>query len=149
MIATIKKWFEQSSSASSNQADDKAIYLAALALLIETAKADSQLDEAELQTVLDLAKSEFKVANEDHAELVELAKDSANSATSLYEFTSIINETFDDEQKFKLILGMWKVAFADGQIDRYEEHLIRKVAELIYIPHVRFIEAKHIAGEQH
>lgn len=148
MIASIKKWFEQSRA--SNEAgsnDEQSVQLAALALLIETAKADNHFDENELNTVIELAEKNFKFDHHNHEELVALAKQTASESTSLYEFTSLIHETFSEELKFKLILGMWQVAYADGEIDRYEEHLIRKVAELIYVPHVRFIEAKHIASE--
>ena len=36
----------------------------------------------------------------------------------------------------------WKVAKADNVIDKYEEHRIRKLSELLYINHTEFIKAK-------
>jgi len=75
-------------------------------------------------------------------ELLALAKDTAVHATSLYEFTSLINDYFDEQEKFQVIKAMWQVAFADGRIDRYEEHIIRRAADLLYVEHHRFIEAK-------
>ncbi|WP_197476224.1 TerB family tellurite resistance protein, partial [Oleiphilus sp. HI0043] len=62
------------------------------------------------------------------------------------EHTDLINKKFDSDSKYRLILAMWKIAYADSDIDRYEEHLIRKVSDLIYIPHTLFIKAKHEAS---
>ena len=74
--------------------------------------------------------------------LMEQASDKADEATSLYEFTRLINDHFLEEEKQQLIHNMWVVAWADGDIDKYEEHLIRRVAELIYVSHQDFIRSK-------
>jgi uncharacterized tellurite resistance protein B-like protein len=74
-----------------------------------------------------------------------LAEEEAREATSLYQFTSLMNEHFDHREKVLMILNMWEVAYADGRIDRYEEHLIRKVADLLYLSHKDFITSKQQA----
>ena len=148
MLAALRKLFEDCSKApSANEKTNQAEQLSALVLLIQTAKADQNLDDNELSQVISLARKHFSLDGQCHNELVELALKEAEDATSLYEYTSLINEAFTPQQKFNLILGMWQVAYADGHIDRYEEHLIRKVADLIYVPHVQFIEAKHLAAD--
>ena len=50
-------------------------------------------------------------------------------------------------ERIKLIESMWKIAYADGNIDKYEEHIIRKVSNLIYVAHSDFIKAKINAKE--
>ena len=65
-----------------------------------------------------------------------------DESTSLYEFTRVINDHYTPQQKQQLIYAMWTVAYADGDIDKYEEHLIRQVAELTYVAHEDYIRAK-------
>ena len=46
------------------------------------------------------------------------------------------------EEKVGLIENMWRIAFSDEQLDKYEEHLIRKISDLIYVSHSDFIKTK-------
>lgn len=123
------------------------IRLAAASLLIEVAKADHDLSNDEEASLIDVLENMYDLAQSDKETLVSLAKEKSAQATSLYEYTSVINEHFSAQEKFQLITNMWKIAYSDKQIDRFEEHLIRRVADLIYVPHVQFIEAKHIASD--
>jgi uncharacterized tellurite resistance protein B-like protein len=47
----------------------------------------------------------------------------------------------------KLVENMWRVAFSDQKLDKYEEALIRKVADLIYVSHQDFIKTKLAARD--
>ena len=122
------------------------IIVCSLALLIEVAKSDNEFSDIELQEITQIACQQFSLTQEQESELLTLAKNISKESTSLYEFTSVVNEQYDSEEKYQLIFAMWKVAFADKQIDRYEEYIIRKVADLIYLPHVKFMKAKHEAS---
>ena len=82
------------------------------------------------------------MSEEELGELVKLAESEANQATSLYEFTRLINDEYDYKEKVELIENMWKIAFSDEQLDKYEEHLIRKISDLIYVSHSDFIKTK-------
>ncbi|MDP4917912.1 MAG: TerB family tellurite resistance protein, partial [Haliea sp.] len=75
-------------------------------------------------------------------DLIATASARVEEATSLYEFTRVINDYYGPEEKLALIASMWKVAYADGDLDKYEEHLIRQVAELTYVPHQDYIRCK-------
>ena len=116
--------------------------LATAALLIEVASADHNLDETELERIKAILQQKFALDTEQLTTLTELAKTQKDEATSLYQFTQLINEHCSPEEKFKLIAAMWEVAFADNELDKYEEYLIRKVADLIYVSHSDFIRAK-------
>jgi uncharacterized tellurite resistance protein B-like protein len=74
---------------------------------------------------------------------VSLAEEAAHHATSDYEFTSLINKGFTPEQKVKVVEHLWEVAFADRELHKYEEHLVRRIADLLYVSHTDFIAAKH------
>ncbi|MDX9874068.1 MAG: TerB family tellurite resistance protein [Spongiibacteraceae bacterium] len=121
---------------------DRRLQLAAVALLIETGRADHEQDEREQQAIRQAAQQVFGLDAEELEQLVAEAHAHQSAATSLYEFTSLINQHYAEGEKYQLIRLMWQVAYADGNIDRYEDHLIRKVAELLYLPHSQFIRAK-------
>ncbi|GAB1259307.1 tellurite resistance TerB family protein [Aurantivibrio plasticivorans] len=116
--------------------------LACAALLIEVAYADNDCSDTEQRALHDMLASKFELSTAELDELIRSAQQSQQSATSLYEFTQQINNHYNSEEKFQLVESMWSMAFADGVIDKYEEHLIRRVAELIYISHSDFIRAK-------
>ena len=119
--------------------------LVSAALLIEVAKADFDFDETERLRLMALLQERFGLSDEDSLSIIEQAEKRVDHSTSLYEFTREINEQFDPEEKIALLESMWRMAFADGELDKYEEHLIRRVADLLYVPHSRFMTAKHAA----
>lgn len=146
MIKTIKSFFEinlanttkEETHASTVSKTD----LSCAALMIEVMNSDHELDEREAEEFVRVLQQSLNVKREDLAELIELAKAEAKQATSLYEFTRLINENYDYAQKLLLIENMWRIAFSDEKLDKYEDHLIRKIAELIYISHSDFIKTK-------
>ena len=128
--------------------DDKTSTKACIALLLETSMADEILDESELIALKNTLQKDFQINEDEIDELINLAKENVDNSTSLYEFTRDINDNFDAAERVKLIESMWKIAYADGNIDKYEEHIIRKVSNLIYVAHSDFIKAKLSAQEQ-
>ena len=141
MIAALKALFELPEQEDGPQLQDR-MHLAAAALLIETARADFTQDEAEQQAMEALLSRTLDLPVTKVHELIIAAGDQVDEATSLYEFTRVINDHYNAEQKLKLIGAMWAVAYADGDLDKYEEALIRQVAELIYVPHQDYIRSK-------
>ena len=129
--------------------EDNSVLLSAIALLLEVSLADEIMDISEVETLKDVLLKEFDVDQTKIDDLISNAKKNQNSSTSLYEFTRKINDDYKFEDKKNLILSMWKIAFADGNIDKYEEYVIRKVSDLIYISHPDFIESKQLAREEY
>ena len=121
-------------------------HLAAAALLIEVARADYGFDPREQLALQEALRRSFDLSHAEIETLLALAEAEAREATSSYAFTRLINEEYSDEEKSDLLRAMWSVAFADGEVDKYEEHLIRKIAGLIYVPHSEFIRTKLEAG---
>lgn len=118
--------------------------LAVAALLVEVAMADHQFSEVELRNLSAILERKFSLSNDELTELINLAKTETDHATSLHQFTQLINQHCKTEEKFNLMKAMWEMAYADGDLDKYEDYIIRKVADLIYVPHSEFIRAKSL-----
>jgi uncharacterized tellurite resistance protein B-like protein len=141
MIGALKALFELPGQETEEEREHR-LHLASAALLIETARADFSQDEAEQEALEDLLCSTLDLGRTEVHELVEQAANRVDESTSLYEFTRVINDHYNAEQKLALVSDMWRVAYADGNLDKYEEHLIRQVAELTYVPHADYIRSK-------
>ena len=145
MIESIKSFFENKLTKKEKEEAPTAmsrVDLTCAALLVEVMNSDHELDEREHQEFMAVLQQSYNIAESDLEELTQLAKDEAFEATSLYEFTKLINDSYDYEQKVGLIENMWRIAFSDKRLDKYEDHLIRKVSELIYVSHSDFIKTK-------
>ncbi len=144
MILRIISFFEEQFSELEKGAEPSAhqVQLASAALMFEVVRADGATKDDEINTLKQLLQEQFELPAAELDELIELAEQQSNEATSLYQFTRLINDHFDAGQKLQVIASMWKIAVADGNIDRFEEHIIRRVAELVYIPHKDFIRSK-------
>ena len=118
------------------------VHLASAALLIETARADFTQDAEEEAALENLLCRSLSLPQKEAHALIAQASGQVEAATSLYEFTRVINDHYGPGEKLELITAMWQVAYADGDLDKYEEHLIRQVAELIYVPHADYIRSK-------
>lgn len=145
MLNSIKQFFEN--KLAQNEAEEPVrnvpkLDLACAALLIEVINSDHELDERESTEFLRVLRDSLEISEEDLDDLVALAEKQAHQATSLYEFTRLINDGYNYKQKVNLIENMWHIAFSDEQLDKYEEHLIRKISELIYVSHSDFIKSK-------
>jgi uncharacterized tellurite resistance protein B-like protein len=116
--------------------------LATAALLIEVMVIDGDLDDQEMQAIAGTLSNMLDLTEEQIDQLIELSKEEVSEATSLYQFTKEINEHFDIEKKLSLMTAMWRVAFADGHLDKYEENIIRRVADLLHIRHSEYIRCK-------
>jgi len=126
----------------------KNIQKASAALLIETMLSDNLIDKKEQESVKALLTKTFDLSTEECDELFSLAQNEIADSTSLYEFTGQVNLYFSADDKFELIKHMWHVALIDNVLDKYEESLIRQVADLIYLPHSQFIKAKSLVKHE-
>ena len=116
--------------------------VAAAALLVEVVRSDSEFSETERKAVLDAASRKFGLDPRESEALVQLAEAEAEEAHDLFQFTSLINASFSAEQKIRLVEELWRVAWSDDVLHHYEEHVIRRVSDLIHVPHSAFIAAK-------
>lgn len=141
MIGALKKLFSEDST-EQERTTDETKRLAAAALLIEVARADFQQDASEEASMAALLASTLKLSEAQVGELLSEAGEAVDQATSLYEFTRAVNDYYKREDKIELMTSLWQVAYADQSLDKYEEHIIRRIADLIYVSHEDFIRCK-------
>jgi uncharacterized tellurite resistance protein B-like protein len=112
------------------------------ALIIEVALADKVFDESEVNLLKEMLLKAYTLEAVEIQDLIENAEKAVEESTSLYEYTKEVNDNFDYESKLNLVDQLWRIAFADGNLDKYEEHVVRKIADLIHISHNDFIHSK-------
>ena len=147
MLRAIKGFIKKISDAPQpNEANKQhVIHLAVSVLLVEMMRIDGDVSEEEKVALKKSLSQKFDVSDEEKDELMQLADQELNSSIDYYQFTSVINQYFTRDEKNKMIEELWRVAFADGQLDSHEEHYIRKINALIHVSHQDFIQAKHSA----
>ncbi len=150
MIRAFQRLFESTvataARASAVEEREHGYHVATAALLVEMMRADYEVQPEEREAVLRALAAAFDdLSPEETRDLLARAEERADDATSLYEFTQHINRRLDHEQKAHVVELLWRVAYADGDLDKYEEHLVRRIADLIHVPHSVFIRMKHKA----
>lgn len=144
MLANIRRFFEQSldPSLQSDGKHDDSLALATAALMIEVMRVESADDPTAFSRVTGALEEIFELPHADIEELMDLAEQERSEATDFYQFTRLINQHWGQDGRIALIRNMWRVAWADGSVHDYEEHLIRRIAGLIHVRHSDFIAAK-------
>ena len=123
------------------ESKDSSIQKSICSLMIEVAYADNQLDESELKVMAN-SLSKLDIEKEEIQEIVDATLAKSKESISFYEHTRILNDQLDYDQKIEVLNSVWAIAFADGEMDKHEEHLIRRIADLLYLNHKDFINAK-------
>ena len=144
MLNQIKLFFEQhlALSAPENTSEEK-LQLATVVLFLEMMNMDDRVEAVEQDIIFALIHQNFSLSAEQTTSLLALAEQQRKQATDYFQFTSLINKGYSLEQKIGLIESLWKIAFVDGVLDMDEEYLVRKIADLLYVPHTAFIMAKN------
>ena len=119
------------------------IQLASATLLVEMMHVDEKITPQENNKLQQLLKQRFQLSNTEINDLINLANNEKHEATDYYTFTSLLNEHCTQQQKINLVEDMWQLAYADHELDKYEEHLLRRLSELLHVPHQDFIRTKH------
>ncbi len=145
MLFKLQRFYENFLSPESAAAQDpeQATRLATAALLMEMARMDESIAPDERHRVSQALQTFFQLDTRESIALQELAEQTAQQASSYHEFTAQINRHFSQAQKIKVIEYLWEVAYADDQLDKYEEHFVRKIADLLHVAHKDFILTKH------
>jgi uncharacterized tellurite resistance protein B-like protein len=137
----VKKYIKPS-AVGSDEVSERSLQLATAALLIEMMRADAEITGDERRMVMSTIMTRFHLTEEESGALLQFAEEKIRDATGYYEFTSLINKGFTYEQKVRVIENLWEIAFTDKYLDKHEEHMVRRVADLIYVEHKDFINAK-------
>jgi uncharacterized tellurite resistance protein B-like protein len=152
MLRTIQRFFDtkisSSASVTSQSATDSSLQLATAALLIEITKADQNIKSEERSMVTSAVQRTFNLTPEETSELIAMAEEEVKGAVSLFQFTHLIDKGFPYEKKKHVVELLWHVVFADAEMEKHEEYLVRRIANLLHVSHGDFIETKLKAREE-
>lgn len=146
----IRSFFNRADDAPKSAAapgSDHKLHVAACALLLEMAHADEEFDAEERKHIEEALGRHFGLEPALVKELIALADQQRQASISLFEFTSVINEHYDEGQRMVLVEVLWRVVLADGELSRHEDYLMRKIANLLDLRPGYLAEARKRAGQ--
>jgi uncharacterized tellurite resistance protein B-like protein len=149
MLKRIKSFFDEHlmlESDAGKEDPDHALRLGVAALLLEMTHMDGEVRPEQRAAVEKAVRTCFDLTEPETNELLDLAEAERANSTDYFQFTSLINGAYTPKQKERLVETLWRVAYSNEVLHHYEEYLVRKVADLLHVPHRAFIGAKHRAG---
>lgn len=150
MIKQLKALFDSAldgESAGEEISETEQLQVASAILLLEVARTDHEITDDELANIRRAIQSKFELSTEATAALMDDATSQIDDVIDFHQFTSSLNERFELRQKCQLIEYMWLVALSDGQLDAYEDHFIRKIADLLYLRPTELLSARERAKQ--
>ncbi|MFU8831830.1 MAG: TerB family tellurite resistance protein [Wenzhouxiangella sp.] len=147
--STLTDWFENLKRIVNRHEpsdDPHALPRAAAVLMLEMAVTDEGSEDAEIEVIHQAMKKAFGLEPAELDELIEQAHGLRDQTASMHAFTRELKIGLESGQRAELIEWLWRVAYADGRLDRHEELLVRRLADLLGVPHEEFIRRKHIAA---
>ena len=148
MISTLKGFFNQLvDSGAQDKTAGKTLQIATAALLVEMMRTDNHIAAEESALIEKTLREQFSLEAGELGDLLKLADAEARQAVGSYPFSSLINKQCSLEQKVRIVENMWHVAMSDGHISAHENHLMRKIADLLYVGHADYIAAKQRARQ--
>ena len=139
MLKLLKKIFKKESQEKETISD---INLAAAIILIEVSYSDFEIKDVEIEKIIKFFEKDLNLSKEKSIWLNNEAQKLHADTNCLRKYVKLINENYNKEEKMRLINIAWKIARADNEVDKYEEHRIRKISELLYLNHADFIKEK-------
>lgn len=146
MLRALSELMDQAFGARSDDADGQSehtLNLATALLLVEVARADYRQDVAEDETIETLLRQHFDLTDEEIGLLLDQARAEADHAASLQQFTRTLHEQLSVDEKHRVVEMLWRVALADHHLDKHEDHLIRRIAALLYVSHGDLIRIRN------
>lgn len=119
--------------------------MATAVLMTEIARADYDYDESEFDLLLKLVSRHFHMSPEEAGDLANKANETAEDYVSLHSFTQLLNKNLSEREKEHIVSLLWQVAYADGRLDKYEDSLVLKISDLLYVRRGRVMRLKHEA----
>lgn len=118
------------------------IQVATCVVLLEMAHADEEFHAMEETLVRDLLQHKFEISDQDASELIEFAREQRQLSLDIFQFTRLVKEHFTRGEKLEMMEALWRLIYADGVLDKYEDYLVRQLATLLGLAHGEMIEAK-------
>ena len=146
ILETVAAAIQATDSSESDSPDrESALRFATAVLMVEVARADQVFEKSELVRLLELITSHFALSPEDAADLIDSAAEGAEDIVDLHEFTRLLHGHLTEREKAQVIGMLWQIAYADGRLDKYENSLVLKISDLLYVSRGRVMRLKHDA----
>jgi len=144
MIALVKNFFGKRTKNTSNVSEESPhdIRIATCALLIEMSQIDGEFSESERESILSTITKDYHVENKHAAAILDAADEELKGKLDLWQFTNLINRNYTHEEKIKIIEMIWYIAYTDGRLDKHEDSLVHKLADLLHLTHRQLIDTK-------
>ena len=142
MLDSIRDFFDRKIARDAPSSERHTLELATAALLVEVVRSDAGIAPSEQHAVLRAVREKFSLSDDEALTIFRLAEEQVRTANDYYQFTSLINRHFDQQQKQHVIELMWRVAYADAELAAHENHVLRRIAELLHVTHGDYIAAK-------
>ncbi len=145
MIDLIKKFFKGENTPAPSeiaQASSHDLHVATCALLLEMSNIDGEFSESEKENIMAILKRDYGLSDEHVSELMKAANAELEQSTDLWQFTNLINQNYSLDEKLRIIEIIWKIAYVDGRLDKHEDYLVHKLANLLRLSHQQLIDAK-------
>lgn len=148
-----KKLFDQVASvvaATQADADDSAdrqhaLDLATAVLMVQVARADYHFEDTEFDMLLKLIERHLDLDPEEASELANKAGEHAEDAVDVHAFTKRLHQSLSETEKARVVSMLWRIAYADGRLDKYEDSLVLKISDLLYVSRGLVMRLKHDA----
>ncbi|MDO6567039.1 TerB family tellurite resistance protein [Alteromonas sp. 1_MG-2023] len=139
MLKSLLQLFETKES---EEQQKLTVELATAALLSEIIRADDNVTDSEISAYKSHLFQQFELSDDELKLLMDEGRSSAEDAVDLIQFTKIINQKCDADEKREILEGLWSIAYADNQLAPIEEHIIRRISDLLHVSHAEFIKTK-------
>jgi uncharacterized tellurite resistance protein B-like protein len=141
VISNIQDWFTKQFS-EEQASNPHTIELATAVLLCEVMRADNKFEQLERDNYRLQLETHFTLTENELESLCQLGETHADKATDYQQFTRVINDLYGPIEKRAVLDSLWSIAYADHELSPDEDYTIRKIADLLYIPHSQFIQSK-------
>lgn len=145
MIDLVRKFFGKSRSDASEDKKETTshdVRIATCALLLEMAHIDGEFSESERESIINSIKKDYHLSDEHAAALIEAADEELKGSIDLWKFARLINQNYSTDEKIQIIEMVWRVIYTDGKLDKHEDYLVHKLANLLRLTHKELIDAK-------
>jgi len=145
MIELVKKFFSKENISpipERNNGSSHDVRVATCALFLEMAYIDGEFNDSEKEQIIQTLKEDHWLSSDAVADLLKAAKEELKGSIDLWQFTNLVNQNYSLEEKIRIIEMVWQLAYTDGTLDKHEDYLLHKMANLLRLTHKQLIEAK-------
>ena len=142
MLSKISLFLKSLAAEQPNEDNELSLELACAVLLCEVIRADGEYTQEEKNTLNTIMQTKFHLSKNEAVEVLNTATSLSENSTDFYQFTNNINQHYNLEQRKEMVSLLWEIAYADGNLASIEEHIIRRISDLLHLNHGEYIQVK-------